>query len=344
MARCFWAVPSRCSWRPTATAHGLIGPIDYDALDEAPIRQQIRDHPLVTDPEAWRRERPFRVAVIEQCTYDGTIYNAETILGADRPPVRLYPVRRGLGGLHEVPSAVRGPLRHGAEGARTPNSPGIIATQSTHKQLASFCQASQIHVKDATSTVSVRRVEHRRFNEMFLMHASTSPFYPLFASLDVGAQMMKGTIGRGAVGRHDPARHRAAQEAARDPPGVRREGARSARHWFFDPFVPDTCGSPATATAGRTGDAVGGRADRRSGLRPGYWEAHARCGWHGFAHVGRALRDHRPEQADPADAGFRPDHRRLQRISASLPRWLPSICARTGSCRKRTTSTASCSC
>ena len=33
------------------------------------------------------------------------------------------------------------------------------------------------------------------FNEMFLLHASTSPFYPLFASLDVGAQMMKGKSG-----------------------------------------------------------------------------------------------------------------------------------------------------
>ena len=28
-----------------------------------------------------------------------------------------------------------------------------------------------------------------------MMHASTSPFYPLFASLDVGAQMMKGRQG-----------------------------------------------------------------------------------------------------------------------------------------------------
>ena len=30
---------------------------------------------------------------------------------------------------------------------------------------------------------------------MFLLHVSTSPFYPLFASLDVGAQMMKGKSG-----------------------------------------------------------------------------------------------------------------------------------------------------
>jgi len=34
-----------------------------------------------------------------------------------------------------------------------------------------------------------------RNNEAYLLHASTSPFYPLFASLDVGAQMMKGRNG-----------------------------------------------------------------------------------------------------------------------------------------------------
>ena len=76
-----------------------------------------------------------------------------------------------------------------------PNAPGIIATQSTHKQLASFSQASQIHVKDRHIAGQRRRVEHRRFNESFMQHASTSPFYPLFASLDVGAQMMKGRSG-----------------------------------------------------------------------------------------------------------------------------------------------------
>jgi ornithine decarboxylase len=59
---------------------GLIGPMYHEALDETRIREKIRDNPLITDPEAWTRERPFRVAVVEQCTYDGTIYNAQMIL------------------------------------------------------------------------------------------------------------------------------------------------------------------------------------------------------------------------------------------------------------------------
>src|ERR1700676_3913848 len=49
-------------------AYGLIGPIDRKALDETRIREKIRNHPLVSDKEAWRRERPFRVAVINQST------------------------------------------------------------------------------------------------------------------------------------------------------------------------------------------------------------------------------------------------------------------------------------
>src|ERR1700691_3845816 len=61
-------------------AHGLIGPIDSAALDETKIREAIRDNTLVTDKDAWQRERPFRAAVIEQCTYDGTIYSAQEIL------------------------------------------------------------------------------------------------------------------------------------------------------------------------------------------------------------------------------------------------------------------------
>src|SRR3974377_1187687 len=59
--------------------YGLIGPIYSEALDEAAIREKIRRNPHVTDPNAWTKPRPFRVAGIQQCTYDGTIYPAELI-------------------------------------------------------------------------------------------------------------------------------------------------------------------------------------------------------------------------------------------------------------------------
>ena len=76
-----------------------------------------------------------------------------------------------------------------------PDDPGIIATQSTRKQLAGFSQASQIHLKSRHIEGQPRHVSQLRFNEAYMLHASTSPFYPLFSSLDVGAQMMKGRNG-----------------------------------------------------------------------------------------------------------------------------------------------------
>src|SRR6202012_4275916 len=99
--------------------------------------------------------------------------------------------------------------------------------------------ASQIKVKDSHLTGQRRRVEHRRFNEMLMMHASTSPFYPLFASLDVGAQMMKGRLGEALW--DDTIR--LGIEVRKKMRAIRAEfetnEAAPPRRWFFDPFVPD---------------------------------------------------------------------------------------------------------
>ena len=76
-----------------------------------------------------------------------------------------------------------------------PEMPGLFSTQSVHKQGAGFSQASQIHKRDEHIRGQRRYVEHKRFNESFLMNASTSPFYPLFASLDVNAKVHEGKAG-----------------------------------------------------------------------------------------------------------------------------------------------------
>src|ERR1700733_14222673 len=175
-------------------AWGLIGPMRWDALDETAIREKIRTNPLVTDPEAWQRPKPFRCAVIEQCTYDGTIHSAEMILDRIGHLCDYILFDEAWAGFMKFHPLYAGRFAMGLSGLG-PDAPGIIATQSTHKQLASFSQASQIHIKDRHIKGQKRRIEHRRFNESFMQHASTSPFYPLFASLDVGAQMMKGRSG-----------------------------------------------------------------------------------------------------------------------------------------------------
>jgi ornithine decarboxylase len=217
---------------------GLIGPIDYDALDEKKLREQIRTHPLVTDKEAWKRERPFRLAIVEQCSYDGTIYNAGNLIKRIGHLCDYVFFDEAWAGFMKFHPLFEGHFAMGLEDLDA-NSPGIVASQSTHKQLAGFSQASQIHVRDEHIKGQGRRTEHKRFNEMFMLHCSTSPFYPLFASLDVDARMHKGRNGQVLwddairIGIETRKKLRALKNqfiaAAKDE--------RSA--WFFDPFVPD---------------------------------------------------------------------------------------------------------
>ncbi|HIJ61149.1 MAG TPA: amino acid decarboxylase [Rhodospirillaceae bacterium] len=266
-------------------AYGLIGPIRYDEMDETFIRQRIRDNPLVKDPDAWQRERPFRVAVIEQCTYDGSIYNAEMICEKIGHLCDYILFDEAWAGFMKFHPLFSGCFAMGLKNLGE-SSPGIIATQSTHKQLASFSQASQIHVKDRHIRGQRRRIEHRRFNETFLLHASTSPFYPLFASLDVGAQMMRGR--QGEVLWDDTIR--LGIELRKKLRAIRREfeekEADPDRQWFFEPFVPDVVTLPSVtpADAPRVVAWESLPTDELASNRR-YWELVPGAGWHGFGQV-----------------------------------------------------------
>ena len=267
-------------------AYGLIGPIDYEALDETAIREKIRKHPHIADKDAWKRERPFRAAVLQQCTYDGTINNARIIVDKIGHLCDYIVFDEAWAGFMKFHPLYRDRFAMGLENLG-PGQPGIIATQSTHKQLASFSQASQIHVKDRHIKGQPRRIEHRRFNESFLIHASTSPFYPLFASLDVGAQMMKGRSGM--VLWDDTIR--LGIEIRKRLRAMRREfeamESDPARHWFFDPFVPDVVvrGGANVAWEDIPTDDLA--------RDPACWAFQPDAAWHGYRHVapGYAMTD-----------------------------------------------------
>ncbi len=204
-------------------AWGLIGPMRWDKLDETALREAIRTNPLVSDPDAWQRPRPFRVAVVEQCTYDGTIHNAEMILKRIGHLCDNILFDEAWAGFMKFHPLYAGRYAMGLSDLG-PDSPGIIATQSTHKQLASFSQASQIHMKDRHITGQKRRWSIAASTRASCSTPPPRPFYPLFASLDVGAQMMKGRSGEVLWDDTIPSRHRAAQEDPRQPPRVRGEG------------------------------------------------------------------------------------------------------------------------
>jgi ornithine decarboxylase/arginine decarboxylase len=263
-------------------AYGLIGPIRPEDLDEKAIRARIRANPHVEDKNAWKRERPFRVAVIEQCTYDGTIYDAQRILERIGHLCDYIMFDEAWAGFMKFHPLYERRFAMGLAGLNDA-SPGVVATQSAHKQLASFSQSSQIHVRDRHIKGQTRRVEHRRFNEGFMQYASTSPFYPLFASLDVGAQMMKGRSGE--VLWDDTIR--LGIELRKKIRAMRREfeekETRLERRWFFEPFVPDRV---EIRDAAREGAAHNVAWDAIStdelASNPSHWQLSPDAAWHGY--------------------------------------------------------------
>jgi ornithine decarboxylase len=245
---------------------GMVGPIDWSALDETTIRARIAAHPLLRGTGAAERPRPIRAAIIEQCTYDGTVYNARLILeklGRLCEYIHFDEAWAGFGAFHPL---LKDHFSMGL--ALDADSPGIFTTQSTHKQLAGFSQASQIHVRDQHLEDKPWRINHKRFNEMVMLQASTSPFYPLFSSLDVNAQMHRDKAGR--VLWDDMVKL-----------GIEaRKAIRKQLGGFLDPFVPDR-----VEYQGRT---VGWEDVPTDVLarEQRYWTLEPGAAWHGYRNLG----------------------------------------------------------
>ena len=225
---------------PTArNPFGMIGAVDWDAWDEKYLREQIRKHPLVKDPKRHEQDRPFRLACIQLATYDGTIYNVRKVLekiGHLCDYVLWDEAWIGYNAFHPL-FTDHSPMRIEGLG---PDSPGLFSTQSVHKQGAGFSQASQIHKRDDHIQGQRRFVEHKRFNESFLMNASTSPFYPLFASLDVNAKVHEGKAGEMLWDRCIELGIEARKKLREFGRHYASAGRDAQEKWFFDPFVPDT--------------------------------------------------------------------------------------------------------
>jgi len=127
-----------------------------------------------------------------------------------------------------------------------------FATQSTHKLLAAFSQASMVHVQNGRT----RALDMARFNESFMMHTSTSPQYGILGSCDVAAAMMEQPAGRALV-------QEMLDEALafrRAMTHVRNELAGS---WWFDVWQPGEMATAPVAEAAR-------------------WRLDPADAWHGF--------------------------------------------------------------
>jgi arginine/lysine/ornithine decarboxylase len=224
---------------PTArNPFGMIGAVDWDAWDEKYLRDQIKANPLVTDKNRHKAERPFRLACIQLATYDGTIYNVRKVLekiGHLCDYVLWDEAWIGYNAFHPL-FKDHSPMRLEK---LAPKMAGLFSTQSVHKQGAGFSQASQIHKRDKHIEGQKRFIEHKRFNESFLMAVSTSPFYPLFASLDVNAKVHEGTAGMMLWDRCIELGIETRKKLREFGHFYEKSGRDAQEKWFFDPFVPD---------------------------------------------------------------------------------------------------------
>ena len=170
--------------------YGFIGGIDQHCFNEEYLRGLVRE----VAPEKADQKRPFRLAVIQLGTYDGTVYNARQVVDTIGHLCDYILFDSAWVGYEQFIPMMKdcSPLLLDLG----PEDPGIFVTQSVHKQQAGFSQTSQIHKKDSHIKGQERYVPHKRLNNAFMMHASTSPFYPLFAALDVNAKMHEGQLGR----------------------------------------------------------------------------------------------------------------------------------------------------
>ena len=169
---------------------GFIGGIDAHCFDE----KYLREEAAKVDSEKAKEKRPFRLAVIQLGTYDGTIYNARQVVDKIGHLCDYILFDSAWVGYEQFIPMMRecSPLLLELK----PDDPGILVTQSIHKQQAGFSQTSQIHKKDSHLRGQKRYVDHKRFNNAYMLYASTSPFYPLFAALDVNARMQDGEAGK----------------------------------------------------------------------------------------------------------------------------------------------------
>lgn len=170
-------------------AFGSIGGILEHCFDEEYIRKLVAEK----DPVKAKAKRPIRMAVIQLGTYDGCIYNARQVVDKIGHLCDYIFFDSAWVGYEQFIPMLRdcSPLLLNLG----PDDPGIIVSQSVHKHQAGFSMSSQIHKKDAHIKGQERYLPHKRLNNSFMVNASTSPFYQVFASLDMNARIQEGEGG-----------------------------------------------------------------------------------------------------------------------------------------------------
>ena len=196
--------------KPTRNAYGIIGGIQKSEFSQVAIQQKIKNCPIPASQPNY--------AVITNSTYVGLLYDTNYIQqtlniaklhfdGAWIPYACFHPIYQNKHAMCLTPA----------------NNQVIFETQSTHKLLAAFSQASMIHIK-GNYTEDI-------MNECFMLHTSTSPLYQIVSSCEVSAAMLKGVRGFNLI-------NGAIERAIAFRSEVKRL-KHEAQTWYFDVWQPD---------------------------------------------------------------------------------------------------------
>ena len=246
--------------KPTRNHFGIIGPIPKSEFEPAAIKAKIMANPLIREHLQGvdvKQIKP-RVLTLTQSTYDGVLYNTETVKGmldgyvenihfdeAWLPHAAFHPF---YGSYHAM----------GKKRAR-PKHAMVYATQSIHKLLAGISQASHVLVQNSQTV----KLDKHLFNEAYLMHTSTSPQYSIIASCDVAAAMMEPPGGTALV-------EESIAEALDFRRAMRKIDEEYGADWWFKVWGPDKL---VDQGIGRADDWI---------IKGESAKAKAGVNWHGF--------------------------------------------------------------
>ena len=256
---------------PTRNNFGIIGPIPLSEFQPETIQRKIDANPFIKD-----KKRKPRVLTITQSTYDGVLYNVETLkqlldgkidtLHFDEAWLPHATFHDFYKDMHAI----------GRDRPRAKESM-IFSTQSTHKLLAGLSQASQILVQDSDA----KKLDRDCFNEAYLMHTSTSPQYAIIASCDVAAAMMEPPGGTALV-------EESIAEALDFRRAMRKVDEEWGADWWFKVWGPDYLSAE-------------GMAERED------WVLRTEDRWHGFGKLAEGFNMLDPIKATVITPGLNVD-------------------------------------
>lgn len=290
---------------PSRNRYGIIGPIYPQEMQPETIQKKLQKNPITANMTS----RKPSYSVVTNCTYDGVCYNAKRVQELlDKSTDRIHFDEAWYGYARFNPIytdhyAMRGNPQD-YQGAT------LFATHSTHKLLNALSQASYIHVRNGRSAV-----DFNRFNQAYMMHATTSPLYAICASNDIAVSMMDGNSGRSLT-----------QEVIEEAIDFRQAMARLYHEfekdgdWFFKPWNQEVVTDPATGKEMAFEDAP----TTLLATEQSCWTMRANDKWHGFKDIPDNWSMLDPIKVSILAPGMGDDGRLLEQgvPAALVPAWL----------------------